>query len=256
MTAERKPAGLDIAARPSSRAEAETVHPCSACDVRTRSVCGALDLPELRQLAAILATVSFRANQTIVAEGDPAQYLFNVTEGAVKLFKLLPDGRRQVTGFLFPGDFLGIALNDTYAYGAEALGPVELCRFPRQRLERLIEATPHLEKRLLAMAANELVAAQDQMMLLGRKSAREKVASFLLNLSERAEQRGQAPDPVALPMGRTDIADYLGLTTETVSRTFTQLKTQQIVTLLEGGAVRLTDRIRLEAIAAGDAPAR
>jgi len=159
-----------------------------------------------------------------ISEGDPATDLFNVVRGSVKLYKLLPDGRRQVTGFLFPGDFLGIAFNDTYAYSAEAIESVQLCRFPRGKLESLLIELPKLERRLLGEAANELAAAQDQMLLLGRKTAQERVASFIVSLSRKAEKRKKPASPIALPMSRTDIADYLGLTTETVSRTLTQLR--------------------------------
>ena len=105
--------------------------------------------------------------------------------------------------------------------------------------------------RLRGMASHELAAAQEQMLLLGRKTAREKIASFLLMLSRRATQRGQAGDPVSVPMSRNDIGDYLGLTTETVSRTFTQLKRGGSINLLQGGKVALADRARLEDIAEG-----
>jgi CRP/FNR family transcriptional regulator len=177
--------------------------------------------------------------------------VFNVTAGAVKVYKLLADGRRQMTGFLFPGDFLGLANEKTYAYSAEAITHTMLCRFPRRKLQRLLEEYPKMEHRLLAMASHELAAAQEQMLLLGRKTAREKIASFLLMLSRRATQRGQAGDPVSVPMSRNDIGDYLGLTTETVSRAFTQLKQSGSINLLQGGKVKLADRDRLESIAEG-----
>ncbi len=183
-----------------------------------------------------------------LSPGDP---LFNVTAGAVKVYKLLADGRRQMTGFLFPGDFLGLALEKTYAYSAEVIIHTALCRFPRRKLERLLEKYPKMEHRLLGMASHELAVAQEQMLLLGRKTAREKIASFLLMLSRRATQRGQAGDPVSVPMSRNDIGDYLGLTTETVSRTFTQLKQGGGINLLQDRKVELADRARLESIAEG-----
>ena len=213
--------------------------------------CGVLTDQELPRLIAILTHVLVEAHQPIIDEGEPADYLFNVTGGAVKLYKLLPDGRRQITGFLFEGDFLGIAMNDRYNYSAEAVGRVTLCRFPRRKLESLLDEFPKLEKRLLGMASNELVQAQDQMLLLGRKTAREKIVSFLLSLSERAVKRGSGPSPIALPMGRADIADYLGLTTETVSRTITQLKRNGAVRLLPGGQIELPDTSALHELAEG-----
>ena len=165
---------------------------------------------------------------------------------------MLVDGRRQITGFLFPGDFLGLAFNDTYSYTAEAVNRVGLCRFPRHKMEALFDRLPHLEKRLLGMASNELIAAQDQMLLLGRKSAREKISSFLLMLSRWATRRGQPADPVNLPMTRADIADYLGLTVETVSRTFTMMSRKGLIDLANPNQVVLASRTAIEALAAGD----
>ena len=153
---------------------------------------------------------------------------------------------------LFAGDFLGLANNETYAYSAEAVTHVALCRFPRRQLEALLERYPKMERRLLGMASHELAAAQEQMLLLGRKTAREKIASFLLTLSRRARKRGQRDNPVAVPMSRTDIGDFLGLTTETVSRTFTQLKTAKLIVLLPNGKVELADLEALQEIAEGN----
>ncbi|MBE9559015.1 MAG: helix-turn-helix domain-containing protein [Proteobacteria bacterium] len=213
--------------------------------------CGVLNEEEMPRLLSILQTSNIDPHGPIIDEGEPADYLFNLTQGAVKLYKLLPDGRRQITGFLFEGDFLGIAMNEKYAYSAEAVGQVSLCRFSRRKLEALLDEFPKLEKRLLGMASNELVQAQDQILLLGRKTAREKLVSFLLNLSARGVKRGAAPSPILLPMGRADIADYLGLTTETVSRTITNLKRDGHIRLLQGGMVELPDLEALQELAEG-----
>jgi CRP/FNR family transcriptional regulator len=215
--------------------------PCAACTVRDMAFCGVLNEDQMPRLLSILTTIEIEPHQPIIDEGEPADYLFNVTGGAVKLYKLLPDGRRQITGFLFEGDFLGIAMNEKYAYSAEALGHVTLCRFSRRKLEGLLDEFPKLEKRILGIASNELVQAQDQILLLGRKTAREKIVSFLLSLSDRAVKRGTDNTPISLPMGRADIADYLGLTTETVSRTITNLKRDSFIRLLQGGKVDLPD---------------
>ena len=230
---------------------AEQTSPCAACAVRNMAFCGVLNEQEMPQLLSILQTTTVEPHGPIIDEGEPADYLFNLTEGAVKLYKLLPDGRRQITGFLFEGDFLGIAMNEKYAYSAEAVGQVSLCRFSRRKLERLLDEFPKLEKRLLGMASNELVQAQDQILLLGRKTAQEKIVSFLLNLSDRAVKRAAPASPISLPMGRADIADYLGLTTETVSRTFTNLKRDGYIKLLQGGKVELPDRAELQELAEG-----
>jgi CRP/FNR family transcriptional regulator len=203
---------------------------CSACPVRELTFCAALNDSEIGELDGISSHVRLRADELLFQEGDPAVHVFNVVRGAIKLYKLLPDGRRQITGFLFTGDFLGLASRQGYAYGAEALVPCELCRFPRERLETLFDQFPGMQRRLREFANDELAAAQDQMLLLGRKTATEKVASFLLTLRQR--ENGENGDlSIPLLMNRSDIADYLGLTVETVSRTFTRLKADGIIDL-------------------------
>ncbi|MEO1225852.1 MAG: helix-turn-helix domain-containing protein [Pseudomonadota bacterium] len=229
----------------------QPMHPCGACPVRSLSICAALDHHELDHLAEIVIAKNHAPHQTIFAEGDEATDLFNVTGGTVMLYKLLADGRRQITGFLFGGDFMGLSVGGVYAYSAEAITPVSICRFPRKRMERMLDDFPKMQRRLFSMASNELASAQDQMLLLGRKTAKEKLASFLLNLSRRAVRRGQPDNPITVPMGRADIGDYLGLTTETVSRTVTQLKTASIIRLLDGHKIQIVDREALEDIAEG-----
>ncbi len=176
-------------------------------------------------------TRRLNAGETLFYEGDPAQHVFTITEGTLKLYKLLSDGRRQITGFLLPGDFLGLASSASYVSSAEAVTPLTICRFPRRQFMQLLEELPQLEKELLARASSELAEAQDRMLLLGRKTARERLASFLLRLADR--RRPCAPETIALSMSRADIADYLGLTIETVSRTFTSLKTDGIIGLAD-----------------------
>ncbi|HEX7970379.1 MAG TPA: helix-turn-helix domain-containing protein [Stellaceae bacterium] len=226
-------------------------HRCGSCAARALSICGAMRTEDLGRLAAVKVTQQVEPGETFIDESEPATHFFNVTEGAVKVYKLLPDGRRQVTGFLFGGDLLGLAFNGTYIYSAEALTPVTICRFPRRQLDRLLDDFPSMEKRMLAMASNELAAAQEQMMLLGRKTAHERIASFLLALAGRQERLGGDGDMVQLPMTRTDIADYLGLTTETVSRVFTSLKKRGWIVLRSNGEVQLSDRGAIEELATG-----
>lgn len=233
------------------RPKSERMSPCGACSVRHLTFCAPLGEEELAYVTSIVSNVELSPGDPLFDEGEPAAHIFSVTAGAMKVYKLLPDGRRQIIGFLFAGDFLGLANDENYAYSAEAITYASLCRFPRKKLEALLERFPHMERRLLGMASHELAAAQEQMLLLGRKTAREKIASFLLTLSSRATQRGQAANPISVPMSRTDIGDYLGLTTETVSRTFTQLKTEKLITLLPAGKVDLTSVDSLREIAEG-----
>lgn len=228
---------------------------CANCSIRPLTICAPLNKTELDDMARIVTSRSFTSGSIIFEEGDPAQHVFNVTSGVVKIYRLFPDGRRQVIGFLFPGDFLGLtgSTSSQFSFSAETLTETDLCRFERSKLEMVLTKYPKLEKRLLTIAANELAVAQDQMALLGRKTAQERVASFILDLSRRAQKRGQAENPVHIPMNRTDIADYLGLTTETVSRTFTNLRNKGSIRNLQGGKTSVEDWEMLENIANGEA---
>lgn len=231
----------------------EDVHPCSTCGARPLGVCADLKGHELQSMACASESVAAQPGQALFHEGDPNPYVFNVVDGAVKLYRLLPDGRRQITGFLFQGDFLGLGGRGASSFTAEALTPLNACRFRRGDFDQLLNALPALEHRLVALAGDELMAAQEQIVLLGRKTARERLASFLTRLSERQVQLGGPEGHVHLPMTRLDIADYLGLTIETVSRVFTQFKTSGLIQLLPGNDVALPDPAALKALGEGAA---
>lgn len=231
--------------------ELEQDHPCFACAVRQISVCGVLESDELRGFKAIGTTVQLAAGETLFMEGDPPAAVYTLTSGAMRLSKLLSDGRRQIAGFLFGGDFLGLTVEDAHLFTAEAIGDSVVCRFPRARFEAFLEEHPQMERRLFAIAAHELAAARQQLVLLGRKTATEKVVSFLLMLGSRCRNEGGLADEVAVPMTRTDIADYLGLRIETVSRELTALKTSRLIRLTGTHALRLLDKPRLQAMAEG-----
>ena len=222
---------------------------CAGCKVRNVSVCAALDLSELGALEALAEDVHFAEKQAITLQGDAADTVYNVTEGTVRLYKLLPDGRRQIVGFLLPGDFMGLALSDRYAFCADAVEPVSACRFERGAFAALTQEKPHLLRRLHEAATHELALAQDHMVLLGRRTAEEKVAAFLVGLRDRRRRIGGGAVLIPLPMTRADIADYLGLTIETVSRTISKLARERAILVVPGG-VRLLDPARVEALAA------
>lgn len=228
-----------------------TSQDCRRCEIRHLAFCGALDARHLDEIQEIVQTRHVDAGGHVINEGDEALSVFNVASGSIKLYKLLADGRCQITGFLLPGDFCGIATDGTYAYSAEALEPSEICSMPRRKLDAVFSRHPELERRLLTIVSHELSVAQDQMLLLGRKNAVERLAAFLLRQSARSERIGWPADPVQLPMSRADIADYLGLTIETVSRTFTKLKDEGTIRLPTKTVVELADRERLEALAEG-----
>lgn len=225
---------------------------CVKCHVRHLTICGAFEVEELKHLEPLVGHRDLEPGQSVFEEDDDSSHAYNLVDGTVRLYKLLPDGRRQITGFAIAGDFLGLSSRGHYAYSAEAISPVTLCRFKRADLQRLFAKFPAMEHRVLAMANDELVAAQDQMLLLGRKTPMEKVASFLLSLSKRLERIGRQGSGLSLAMTRADIADFLGLTVETVSRTFSKLKAAKIIALPAPDQVQLLDRRRLESVAAGD----
>lgn len=222
---------------------------CDDCKVRLFSVCGALEASELDDLDRISQVRHFAPKTMLFDQGALAGSVFNVTEGMVRLYKSLPDGRRQIVGFALPGDFLGLALMDRYGVAAEAVNQVKVCRFARPAFITYVDGKPHLLRRLHEFAGHELSLAQDQMLLLGRRTAEEKVAAFLLNLQTRYARIGAMTVTVPLPMSRQDIADYLGLSIETVSRTLTRLARDKVIVIVPDG-VRLLSIERLDQLAA------
>jgi CRP/FNR family transcriptional regulator len=242
-----------LAPAPRNDTALPTGHPCSACTARTAAVCGVLGSDKLETFRRLGSCIRIRAGQPLFHEGDPASRVFTLTHGTLKLYKLLPDGRRQVTGFVHPGDFLGVSVNDEHAFTAEAMEQAQLCAFPRGRFDDFTEEHPEMERELYRLAAHELAAAQQQMVLLGRKTAAERFATFLLTLAERAERNGSEEARfVDLPMSRSDIADYLGLTKETVSRVLALLKKQRLIRLEALDRIEILDRAGLEVAADGD----
>jgi CRP/FNR family transcriptional regulator len=202
------------------------------------------------RLMAVSSLHRKKPGETVFSEGDDADSVYEVVRGMLRLCKILPDGRRQITGFLSAGQFLGLAPEGICVYTAEAITEVTLCRYKRTAFDRLIDEVPGFAKRVLAVASHELSAAQNQMLLLGRKAALEKVASFLLMMVEQAVDDGD--EAIGLPMTRSDIADYLGLTIETVSRTLTRLKHDRLIALPSPDRIEIRDRHQLEELAAGE----
>ncbi len=232
--------------------ELQADHPCFGCTVRDRALCTVLDRDGLATYRRLGWTAKLSEGQTLFHEGDPATRVFTITQGTLKLYTLLPDGRRQITGFMFPGDFLGISLDEEHAVSAEALDEVQLCAFPRNRFGAFVENHPAMERQLYCFAANELSAARQQMVLLGRKTALERLATFFLQLLERADRTGDGKtSSFDLPMSRSDIADYLGLTKETISRSLAQLRDLRLVRLVTLDRVMVLDRAGLSLLAEG-----
>lgn len=203
---------------------------CSQCPIRHRAVCARCDGDELLTLESIKSYRSFAAGEVILWRGEPMKFVASVVAGVAHLSKSLEDGRTQMVGLLLPSDFIGGPGRTHVEFDVTATTDVTLCQFDRVRFERMLKVTPHLAERLMEMALDELDAARDWMILLGRKTAREKIATFLQLLARRAdlnEMVGQVS--VEMPMTRDQISDFLGLTLETVSRQLNALKKDGIV---------------------------
>jgi CRP-like cAMP-binding protein len=188
--------------------------------------------------------VTVGREQPLFFEGDAAECYFKVVKGAVRSCKLLADGRRHIGDFFFAGDFIGLDAGETYAFAAEAVMPTTLIRYARRKVDALAAHDPQVASSFVEIMRSSLSAAHDRMALLGRMNAMERIASFLLNLAERSDDAH-----IELPMTRTDIGDYLGLTMETVSRAFSQLKHDGIIEQRSVHEVAIADRDALEALA-------
>src|SRR5262245_11053117 len=205
-------------------------------------------------LEQTLAQASLRrveAKEFVFVEGDPTTHVFRVETGAIALYKVLADGRRQIVGFAYPGDLIGLGAEGEHVMNAQAIKPTRLRCLPMATLYRSAAADPALGFKLYEALARELAATRDLMLTTGQRSATERVVSFLLAFSRRSERIGQDPCDFELPMTRADIGDFLGLTIETVSRTFTKLKTLGLIELPQANRVKLVDLDQLESLATG-----
>lgn len=229
---------------------------CGDCPIRYRAVCSKCDADELTLLDKIKTYQSFRTGETIIWADDEVDFVGSIVIGTATLSKTLEDGRRQMVGLLTPSDFIGRPGRIRAPFDVTAVSDIMICRFRRSDFEDLMAEHPHISNRLLEMTMDELDAARDWMLILGRKTAREKIASFLAILARRqaslknADQNGVK---FALPVTREAMADYLGLTIETVSRQFTSLRKEGLIHLDGLRGVTVPDMAALDA-AAGEAP--
>lgn len=217
---------------------------CDGCKVRLFTVCSALDDREIQALEKLAMQKHLSSRQPIMFAGDPADAVFTLTSGFLRLQRVLSDGRRQIIGFAAPGDFVGLDLSMRYAYSVEALTDVMLCKFDRTEFSLLARRMPALLEKLHQFASHELSLAQEHMVLLGRRRAEERVALFLVGWRKKLQRIFGQSATLPLPMGRQDIADHLGLTIETVSRIMAHLAREKIILDVPGG-VRILDESRL-----------
>lgn len=204
---------------------------------------------DLRALQQIGTKVRFSRNQTIFNDGDEAMNCYKVISGAVRLCKHMADGRRQIADFLLAGDLFGFMQFGHYKFTAEAVGDVVLMCYPQRQVARLSSSMPNLRGRLLVLLSQRLLGMQDHLVMLGRQTAKERIASFLLHVAERSDaEEGLVFD---LPMSRQDIADYLGLTIETVCRMLSELKREKIIAIPRVGQIVLNDIEALQTLTEG-----
>ena len=214
---------------------------CSECKIRPHSFCRCLEEDQLKEFSGISSDKVFEDKQNIFLQQDSALNLYNITEGNVKIYQLMDDGRIQIIGFLYPGDFFGSYKNGKYNYSADAIGNVKVCVFEQNKLDEYLENNIKLTKELLHQTSHELTLAEDKIRVLGKLDATERLSRFILNLSEQRKRIGWQNSPISLPMTRQDIADYLGLTVETVSREITKLKSSNIIKIISSKQIYISD---------------
>ena len=222
----------------------------NACGRALQNSPGFVPGPELERQGSV---VLVSKNKALFEEGDSADYVYKVVGGALRTVRFLPDGRRHIASFFLPGDIFGYDGTAAYAYGVEAAADATVIRYPRHCFETMIENDSRAARRFLALVCGELASSQERLLLLGRKSAVERLATFLLGMADRMRSAESNAPEVDLPMSRSDIADYLGMTVETVSRVLAQLRSTQVIDLPAAAHIVLLKRQALAALSAGAA---
>ncbi|EQB12508.1 MULTISPECIES: Crp/Fnr family transcriptional regulator [Sphingobium] len=219
---------------------------CNACVVRDRAICADLNEGDRDALSRLGRRVTLQAGQTVMWEGDDSMVVANVIEGTLKLATSTGDGREQIVGVVYAADFIGRPFGARTPHSVTALTNARLCLFPRGGFDGFAMRHGELQHRLLQRTLDDLDRTRAWMLLLGRKSAREKVATFLLDMSRRlhADRDGV----IALPLSRQQIADILGITIETVSRQLTEMKRDGFIDLVGRRGVRPVNMAALEGL--------
>lgn len=192
---------------------------------------------------------NFEARSHVFTEGDAKNFVYNVVTGAVCLYKILPDGRRQVFDFAFPGDLIGLGFGHVEVFNAQATKATRVKCLPVALLRKAASEDARVALKLCDALMKELTALREHLVSVGQRTATERLVTFLLTLSRRNEAKGGDPTTISLPMTRYDIGDFLGMTIETVSRTFTKLKAARVIASDHSSTIRLTDIDRLQTMA-------
>lgn len=235
---------MDLAADP------RPVNFCQACAVRNRAICADLDEGEIGLLNRIGRRRTLAAGEQLLWEGDASILVANVIEGVLKLSSGTRDGREQIVGLAYPSDFLGRPFGESIPYGVEALTDAQVCVFERADFDRFARDHPRLEHKLLERTLGELDRTRKWMLLLGRMNAEQKLATFLLELSERmtpvtCAALGPVSDIITLPLSRQQVADVLGMTIETVSRQITRFRLEGLISAPSRREIVILDRNEL-----------
>lgn len=224
---------------------------CGTCGSRVAGLCRPLDPAALDDVLAEAEHITVAARDYLFQEGDRAGHVFTLVNGTAKLTRLMADGKEQVLGFRFLGDVVGYTAAGTYPFAAQLLTPATVCRLDRRRLDSLLRQYPALERRFLDLCVQELAATQEQLVTVGRRTAEGRVAAFLLSLAESGVRRQRLGPVLDMPMTRADIADFLGLTLETVSRSFTAFRRRGWIREPSHGRVELLQRHQLTELTEG-----
>ncbi len=251
---------MDSSTRPPPRQDvhnSEIPVLCMSCEARHRGACGVLSPEKLLQLAKHSSKQVYSSQQEIQGEGEKVERYATILSGIVKLGKLAPDGRKQIVGLQFAPDFLGRPFALESGVSVEATTDVRVCSFPRAVLDEFVQQSPELKQKLLDQALRELDEARDWMFTLGRKDASEKLATFLCllatNLDPERDQHVSGPITFDIPLTRSEIADFLGLTIETVSRQITHLRKAGLIEVENNRTITVADLAKLRSIADGEA---
>lgn len=232
----------------------EEPHECRFCEARACGMCSDLSHDHLDRLRKMTRTRDYQPGDLLFSDDEPIESYATIKRGIVKLSKILPDGRQQTIGLGFPPDFIGRTYKDRNTYFVNAVTDVTVCTFPRDSFNKFLKATPSLEHRLFELTLNELDHARDWMLMLGQMSAIEKVSTLLLSFSEKIHRAqllqgiSSEEDQFELPLTRSEMADFLGLTIETVSRQFSILKKRGLIDISRKRFITILDRATLKAI--------
>ena len=218
---------------------------CNNCQARHSDLCGVMSDETIPDLFNLARSNKIDKGEYLFMEEAPATYVYNISSGMMMLERIGSDGRRQIISFVYPGDYIGLTVDSIYSVSCRAIENSRLCRWQRNDLEQFAEGHQNLEKSLRIIGNKVLARTIDQIFILGRKNAAERLAFFLLQTSGRQTRSGLSKTELSLPMTRTDIADHLGLTIETVSRAFSRLSKDKIIELVTPSSINLLDPERL-----------